>query len=348
MKSRFINKLKSLSISEKIIFGNSFIIIMGAIAGTLITRHLTNKAADPLLIVAFASVGVLVSVISNIIILNSALKPLDDIIHLVNQLQKSPHNIEVKIQHPDPDMLQLVEVLNSLVTEVQKRNLELQALSKQAIHAQEDERKRIAQSLHDDTGQALSSLIFNLERIEHRLSDDQEELRIKIASCRALASDTLRELRKIMLGLRPSILDDLGLIPAIRWYGRSNLEEAGIQFEFSEPTDLPPLPNWVTVSLFRIAQEAINNIIHHSRASAVKLSLDNGDSELILTVTDNGIGFKVDENNQEAIAHQHWGILGMRERAETMNAKFEIESNPGKGTTIRIRVPKSGIINGIP
>lgn len=333
------HRINSLSISEKIIIGNSFIITAGAIAGTLITRHLANQADDPFLIFSFAFFGTLISVAINIFILKSALKPLEDIKELVQRLQKSPQNLQPGINLNDPDMLQLVNVLNSLITEIQNRNLELQALSKQAIHAQEDERKRIAQSLHDDTGQALSSLIFNLERIENRLPDNLEEIKVKLSSCRSLASDTLRELRKIILGLRPSILDDLGLIPAIRWYGRTNLEESGIRFIFKEPNDFPVLPDWITVSLFRIAQESINNIVHHSKAKSATLSLDYINDEVTLEIYDDGIGFDIENKNQSAVTKQYWGLLGMRERAETMNAKFEIESSPGKGTRIIIRVP---------
>jgi two-component system sensor histidine kinase UhpB len=334
-----LERLLSLTISQKIIIGNSLIIIFGAIAGTLITRSLTSKAADPLLILFFSSAGVLLSVTLNAIILHTALKPLHDLKKFVSKLQNNPDTTEVNFEHADPDIAQLVSVLKLLVNQIQQRNLELQALSQQAICAQEEERKRIAQSLHDDTGQALSSLVFNLERIENRLSDEKTDLKEKISSCRSLAADTLKELRKIILDLRPSILDDLGLIPAIRWYGRSRLEEAGIRFDFYPPEDFPPLPDWVSTCLFRITQEAINNIVKHSQATQAQISLQQETKGISLVIQDNGIGFRSDKYSQQALSDGKWGLLGMKERAESIQAIFEVNSWEQKGTTISVFVP---------
>ncbi|MCX8062819.1 MAG: sensor histidine kinase, partial [Anaerolineales bacterium] len=199
--------------------------------------------------------------------------------------------------------------------------------------------KRIAQSLHDDTGQALSSLLFNLERIEGRLTDQSPEIREKVSACRQLTANTLKELRKIILDLRPSILDDLGLIPAIRWYGRSRLEEAGIRFEFEAPEELPYLPDWISTSLFRIAQEAINNIIKHAQATEARISLRTNEHGITLIVQDNGIGFDSRDYERQALIHRRWGLLGMKERAETIQAKFSITSVEQLGTTITIEIP---------
>lgn len=334
-----LKRLLSLTISQKIIIGNSLIIIFGAIAGTLITRNLTFKAADPLLILFFSSAGILLSVTLNAIILHTALKPLHDLKKFVNKLQNNPYPTEVNFEHTDPDIAQLISVLKLLVNQIQQRNLELQALSQQAICAQEEERKRIAQSLHDDTGQALSSLVFNLERLENRLADASLDLKEKISACRSLAADTLKELRKIILDLRPSILDDLGLIPAIRWYGRSRLEEAGIRFNFISSENFPPLPDWVSTCLFRITQEAINNIVKHSQATQAQISLQQETNGISLIIQDNGIGFPSDKYPQQALSDGKWGLLGMKERAESIQAKFQVNSSEQKGTTISVFVP---------
>ena len=180
---------------------------------------------------------------------------------------------------------------------------------------------------------------FNLERIENRLSDEKTDLKEKISSCRSLAADTLKELRKIILDLRPSILDDLGLIPAIRWYGRSRLEEAGIRFDFYPPEDFPPLPDWVSTCLFRITQEAINNIVKHSQATQAQISLQQETKGISLVIQDNGIGFRSDKYSQQALSDGKWGLLGMKERAESIQAIFEVNSWEHKGTTISVFVP---------
>ncbi|GAB4471772.1 MAG: hypothetical protein Kow0088_05790 [Anaerolineales bacterium] len=334
-----LERLLSLTISQKIIIGNSMIIIFGAIAGTLITRNLTYRAADPILILIFSSGGILLSVTLNAIILQTALRPLYDLKHLIDKLQNNPETAEVHIEPSDPDIAQMVSVLKMLVGQIQQRNLELQALSQQAIHAQEEERRRIAQCLHDDTGQALSSLVFNLERIEKQLPDELIDTQQKIISSRELAANTLKELRKIIFDLRPSILDDLGLVPAIRWYARSRLEEAGIRFSFDAPEELLHLPDWISTCLFRIAQEAINNIVKHSKASQAHISLHNDQNGLTLMIRDNGIGFHTTDYQQQALTEQKWGLLGMKERAETLQANFTIESSEQIGTVITVNVP---------
>ncbi|RCK76092.1 MAG: two-component sensor histidine kinase [Anaerolineae bacterium] len=334
-----LERLFSLTISQKIILGNSLIIIVGAIAGTLITRNLTYQAADPLLILFFSSAGIFLSVSLNAIILRTALKPLSDLRNFVSKLQNNPDTTDVNFEHSDPDIAQLVSVLKLLLGQIQQRNRELQALSQQAICAQEEERKRIAQSLHDDTGQALSSLVFSLERLENRLADESSDLKEKISSCRILATNTLKELRKIILDLRPSILDDLGLIPAIRWYGRSRLEEAGIRFNFSAPEDFPPLPDWISTCLFRISQEAINNIVKHSKATQARITLQQEIDGVSLTIQDNGIGFQSEEYPQLALDEGKWGLLGMKERAESIQAILKVNSSEQKGTTVTVFVP---------
>ncbi|PWH19424.1 MAG: hypothetical protein DDG59_02870 [Anaerolineae bacterium] len=334
-----LERFLSLSISQKIIIGNSIIIIFGAIAGTLITRNLTYRAADPLLIFLFSSVGTVLSVTINALILRTALKPLYDLKNLVSKLQTNPDTAEVDFEASDPDIAELASVLKLLVNQIQQRNLELQALSQQAICAQEEERKRIAQSLHDDTGQALSTLVFNLERIENKLSDQAPDLREKLSFCRTLAANTLQELRKIILDLRPSILDDLGLIPAIRWYGRSRLEGAGIRFTLDAPQDSLPLPDWVSTCLFRISQEAINNIVRHSQATQANISLKQELNGISLVIEDNGIGFESNEYQQQALTDGKWGLLGMKERAESIQAILRIHSSAQNGTRITVFVP---------
>ena len=181
---------------------------------------------------------------------------------------------------------------NSLITQLEASNQQLRILSEQAINAQEEERKRIARSLHDDTGQSLSTLLINLERLEKHIPADNNELVTRLSSIRQMAANSLDGLRSIIYDLRPAILDDLGLLPAIRWYARTNLEEAGIQAELNFPDELPSLPPRLTTTLFRIAQEGVNNIIRHSQARTAVITLGVGENEVYLQIKDDGHGFR--------------------------------------------------------
>lgn len=344
--SRTWQKLSCLSIYKKIAIGNSAIIIAGAIGGTLITRHLATLAADLGLILLYAAAGIAVSILLNGWIIRTALKPLSDLGQVaaraqtgLGSAQTGPISDAERLVGNDPDICLLADTLNALVIALEKHNQQLRALSKRAISAQEEERRRIALSLHDDTGQSLSMLIINLERLENRIPEDRTELQMKLAAARQLAARTLGDLRHIIRDLRPAILDDLGLVPAIRWYARSNLEEAGIRVEVLADEDLGSLSPELNSTLFRVAQEAINNIVRHSGARSVQICLCRNEKEIQLKVEDDGHGFDVLRVSEDALRSQQWGLLGMQERAELVGGQVSVESQPGKGTRLDVRAP---------
>jgi len=331
-----------LTLLNQIVFGNSMIIIIGAIAGTILTRHLTDQAADISLILLFSTLGTTLTIAINYWLIKSALRPLRDLNKAVEKVR------DREVYHPPdlakdapPDMVQLTSGVNELLLRLAEHNRQLRLLSQRAINAHEEERKRIAQSLHDDTGQALTMLIIHLERLENQHSQAQPALRDKLAIVRQLASDTLGELRKIIQGLRPSMLDDLGLVPAIRWYARSCLEEAGIKVDIDATEIDEPLSLDVRITLFRIAQEAINNIVRHSKARGATIKLVQQANSITLRITDDGHGFDTDQISAEAIQKQRWGLVGIIERAELVGGKVQLASQPGHGTTIEVTMPWS-------
>ncbi len=338
--SRLRQRLLSISIFTRIAIGNSLIIVLGAVGGTLITRHLTGEAADAWLIFFFALVGVTTSVLVNFFIVKAALDPLHQLRRFVDHLQSGKASIsQLALKNPDPDIHQLATALSSLILKLEDTNNQLRRLSEQVINAQEEERKRIARSLHDDTGQALSMLIIDLERLENRIPQEPLELHTRLSKARQLATDTLNELRKTVHGLRPTILDDLGLIPAIRWYARSNLEEAGIQVEVDTPINPSSIPPRLSTTLFRIAQEAINNIVRHSQAQKAVITLSYNNGKICLQIEDDGRGFDTTQSPKEAMRMQHWGLIGIQERAELVGGTFKISSEPDHGTHLEVTVP---------
>lgn len=333
------SKSQSVSLYKRIAVGNSLIIIVGAIGGTLLTRHLTDKAADLGLILLFATLGIAVSVGLNFIMLRSAMRPLYELLERVEHLRQQQFPAApLQLDDSDPSIAQLAGTLDELIRQLNQRNSQLRALSQRAITAQEEERKRIARSLHDDTGQALTSLIIQLEHLEDQLPESQLPVKAKLAKARKLAKATLQELRQIMSGLRPAMLDDLGLAPAIRWYARSQLEEAGIRVRFDADGDLEELPTDISTALYRAAQEAINNIKRHSGAKTTQISLAKRDGCLHLSVQDDGRGFDIHETSNQALSRQQLGLLGLREQAELLDGHLSIESHPGAGTRLALEL----------
>ena len=352
--------LRRVPIFARIAIGNSVIIILGAIGGTIITHYLADTREGVEWIVVMALAGILVSLVLNYMIIRTNLKPLHRLRRVVDRIQAGEARPEALLQaDEDADIHQLAVALNSLIHQLETSSRQCRALSEQAINAQEAERMRIARSLHDDTGQALTTLIFTLERLEGRLSANEaegaqadlveHEISPKLALARQLASDTLDNLRKIIAGLRPAILDDLGLAPAIRWYARSTLEDAGILVELETPAEPLALPPHLTTTLFRIAQEAINNIARHSQGQKAHIKLETIDSQqdaatVYLRIEDDGCGFEVPAAGSvpvDATGQQHWGLAGIQERVEMVGGEISITSQPGRGTLIQVYIPFS-------
>ena len=335
-----LTRLKRTPILYRIAIGNAVIIVAGAIIGTFLTQLLTNITTTLWHFVLFASIGILISLILNFIIIHAALHPLRELRLIVNRIQAGQAEVkQLALEDTDPDIHRLTNALNSLITQLEASNQELRVLSKQAINAQEDERKRIARSLHDDTGQSLSTLIINLERLENHIPTDSAELVNRLRSIRQMAAESLECLRSIIYDLRPAILDDLGLLPAIRWYARTNLEEAGIQVELDFPDELLLLSQPLTTTLFRISQEGVNNIIRHSQAKNAHISLGVQENKVYLQIKDDGHGFEPGKLSNEAIDMQHWGLTGIQERIELVGGKMSISSDPTHGTTLLVSVP---------
>ena len=340
MFQSFITRLKRTPIFLRIVLGNAVIIILGAVIGTFLTHVLTDIAATLWHFVLFASIGILISLLFNFIIVRFSLQPLRELRQIVHRLQIGQAEVrQLTLTDTDPDIYHLTTALNSLITQLEASNRQLRLLSDRAITAQEEERKRIARSLHDDTGQSLSTLIINLERLEHHLTPENADLADRLRSIRSMATESLDCLRSIIYDLRPAILDDLGLLPAIRWYARTNLEAAGIKVELEFPGELPPLSQPLTTTLFRIAQEGVNNIIRHAHAASASISMAVDGNEINLRLEDDGRGFDPGQLDHQAMDRQHWGLIGIQERIELVGGRMSITSDPEHGTALLVTAP---------
>ncbi|HYB72029.1 MAG TPA: ATP-binding protein [Candidatus Sulfotelmatobacter sp.] len=209
-------------------------------------------------------------------------------------------------------------------------------LLRKLITAQEEERKRIARELHDETSQVLATLALGLEAAAAAPTPDAA--REKLAGLRKLAVDALDGVHRIIHALRPSALDDLGLVSAIRWYAETLLEPHGLEVDLTVRGDEGRLPPAVETALFRTVQEALTNVAKHAEADRVAIAVAFRPEALEIRVEDDGRGFDVAEALRGEGAGL--GLLGMRERMSLLDGTLDIASRPGGGTRLTIRVPR--------
>jgi PAS domain S-box-containing protein len=222
------------------------------------------------------------------------------------------------------------------VTERKRAEEMLQGFSQRLIDAQEAERRRIARELHDELGQVLTAMKINLGNVQH--ASGASPLVRQLDETVELIDSAIGQVRELALDLRPSILDDLGLVAALHWYVDREARRAGLTPEIrAEDVDVRDRPHLETAS-FRIAQEAIANVVRHARASRVWVEVRQGGGHLELTIGDDGIGFDVPALGGRRGAEISLGLLGMQERALLVGAHLEIRSTPGR-TEIHVRFP---------
>ncbi len=226
-----------------------------------------------------------------------------------------------------------------LYEELQQREMERSRLLAHVIHAQEEERKRVARELHDDINQALTVLVLDADRLMERLPADLGDARAALRRLKAGVGHIIDEVQRIILDLRPGPLDDLGLVPALRWYANSRLEAAGVKVHFEVTGDEAGLSDEQEIALFRVIQEALNNILQHADAQHVRISIHFLSSKVIVRIEDDGIGFNVHESFGRMGERRGLGLLGMKERLSLVGGQLEMQSAPYQGTQIRIYLP---------
>jgi len=247
---------------------------------------------------------------------------------------------------------QLAQIFNTTVTELQRRAEENERLTdelrekekvrgqllQKVIAAQEDERKRISRELHDETGQSLTSLMVGLRMIEEATT--LEEARQRAGDLRTVAGQTLDNVRSLARELRPSVLDDIGLVPALERYTHDYGLRHHIAADFQAVNaDGHHLSPEVSTALYRIVQEALTNVARHAQAHSVSVLLDCRNETVRVIVEDDGRGFDVAQVLSRREHDRHLGLLGIRERVELLGGTMTIESQPGAGTTLYVEIP---------
>ena len=222
-----------------------------------------------------------------------------------------------------------------LLAQVRAGREQLQILSRRMLEVQENERRHIARELHDDIGQDLTAVKINLQAVQRLTQTALPYVEESVA----IVERALQQVRNLSLELRPSMLDDLGLIPALRWYIGRTAQRTGFEAEFSNQLGDARLPPEIETTCFRITQAALTNTVKHAHADRVLIRLGIHHGEVYLAIRDNGIGFDVDAARRRAIEGSSLGILSMEERVFLAGGRIEIESALGHGTEVRVSFP---------
>jgi two-component system sensor histidine kinase UhpB len=229
--------------------------------------------------------------------------------------------------------------LERLNRELEVSHERLRALSRRLLEIQEEERGRLARDLHDDIGQALTALKIQLESLPR--ANAEEPFRGRVDDCVETVRHTLDRVRQLSLSLRPSQLDDLGLAAALRSHLDRQARVAGIASHFDALEAPAEIAADTETACFRVAQEAINNVLRHARARNLWLRLFTSGADLALSVRDDGQGFDIDSVRRRAGASASLGLIGMEERTALVGGSFELRSAPGRGTTMVAKFPLS-------
>jgi len=222
---------------------------------------------------------------------------------------------------------------------------QLRRLSRQILSAQEEERKKISRELHDVIAQTLTSINLRLSALKREAALDTKGIEKNIARTQELVEKSVHIVHQFARQLRPTVLDDLGLIPALQTFMKTFKEETGIHVSLSAFAAVEEVNGDKRTVLYRVTQEALNNVARHARASQVDVSVQKLDGGVCLKIRDNGKGFSA-ERALQARKQNRLGLLGMRERVEMVNGNFTIESTPGNGTTILAQIPLAATRRG--
>jgi PAS domain S-box-containing protein len=239
---------------------------------------------------------------------------------------------------PDGRYLGMIRDLTERIEaerQLQESYRQIRELTGHLQNIREQERSHIAREIHDELGQQLTVLKMDVSWLNKKVGAGDEEIKSKLKSLTAMLDGTVKTVRRISSELRPSLLDDLGLVAAIDWHLREFENRSGVHTDFSEPEGDLDLTDTVKTGIFRIFQESLTNVARHAEARSVKVDLHRDNGSIVLRIEDDGKGF----NKLQANSRRTLGILGMKERTTMMGGTYDISSESGKGTVVVVSVP---------
>ncbi|HRW03548.1 MAG TPA: sensor histidine kinase [Caldilineaceae bacterium] len=343
MVSSLRRRLLRVPLFQKILIANSAIVVLGAVAGTIITIWHVQTYPQNIhygLILLFLLAGVLISFGVNNWVLKQALAPLDRLQFAVDQVREGRTNVHVDPGPASDERFdRLADTFNQMLCQLEEHAHHLHQLPRQILQAQEAERHRLARDLHDEAAQALTSLLVHLRLLER--AHTPEEAQARVRELRVLTAQALEEVRRVALDLRPTILDDLGLGPALAWRVDELNKEEGMRATITMDGLDERLPRDIELVLYRVGQEALSNVTRHAAAERVTVTLQRQPDQVTLGITDDGHGF--DPAAPTCEEGHGLGLLGMRERLGMIGGDLTIHSKKGQGSKIIATVPLAAL-----
>jgi two-component system sensor histidine kinase UhpB len=337
-----MGRIKRRPLFQKVVIANSILISVGAIAG-LYFEEKYFEGGEVGFVALFLFAGLGLSVLINYLLVKMACRPLDDVSDSMKAIRAGHRGIRVPEITDDPQIEELSKSLNSMLNSM---DMQRKKAAASVIKAQEEERKRIARELHDETSQSLTGLVIGIRMVQEIVPDSMSDIRERLDNINDLAHTTLNEVHTMAVRLRPSVLDDLGLAAALRSYAKEFTSNTGIAVEMQLLAMGQRLTPELETVLYRVVQEALTNVARHSAATSCRVSLRRKESVIKGTIEDNGEGFDSQSVMMSDEKGRGLGLHGMKERIELVGGSLEFDSRPKDGTKIFIEVPlqtKEGI-----
>ena len=316
-------RLRDLPLYWKVCLINGGVFCVGTVALALSPAKVSERVLASEAVVL--AVGLAAMALLNAVLLRASLAPIDRVIRAMDSVRRLAPGQRLIPRGSGPGT-RLAESYNAMLDRLET---ERSTSNAKALAAQEAERHRIAQELHDEVGQSLTVVLLGLKRLEAHVPD---AVRGELATVRESAREGLDDVRRVARRLRPGVLDDLGLHAALSALCTDVGPDLAVRRTVGR--GLPELPDEAELVVYRVAQEALTNVVRHARAATARLSFTKVGDQVILEVTDDGCGCR------DLVPGA--GITGMRERALLIGATLEVASAPGRGTAVRLMVPLEG------
>jgi two-component system, NarL family, sensor histidine kinase UhpB len=342
LRARIGRQTRGLSIFERVIVANSAIIILATVAGWWLTQH-NAEVYHFIIDTTFIGLAALSGVVVNFILLRAAFAPLRRVLATIHAVERGDLSARVDVRVGDADTATLARAFNGMLDRLAEMRDEAAGLT---LRAQEEERRRLALELHDQTGQSLTALTLHAQAIGQTLAYEQSDAAIRARTqaerLNALAQRTLVEVQAIARQLRPSLLDDLGVVAALSWLAGDAEERLGVSARVTIAGDEleagARIPSEIETALYRIAQESLTNAVRHGKARRIAIALRSSAQALTLTIADDGAGFTPGDTT---VGRESGGLglYGMRERARLLGGSLRLRSALGRGCIVRAAIP---------
>jgi two-component system sensor histidine kinase UhpB len=342
VRARISHWATGLSIFERVIVANSAIIVLATVACWWLTQH-NAEVYHFIIDTTFIGLAALAGVVVNFILLRAAFAPLRRVLSTIHAVERGDLSARVDVRAGDADTATLARAFNGMLDRLAELRDEAAELT---LRAQEEERRRLALELHDQTGQSLTALTLHAQAIGQTLAHERSDPAIRAQAqaerLNALAQRTLVEVQAIARQLRPSLLDDLGVVAALSWLAEDAEARLGVAARVKIAGDQleagARVPSEIETALYRIAQESLTNAVRHGKARNIAIQLRSSAQALTLTIADDGAGFALgDETSWRE--RGGLGVYGMRERARLLGGSLRLRSAPGCGCVVRATIP---------